>query len=32
MAKNFPAFIHIYIVYDMDLAQLLHVVVKKAIF
>ena len=30
MAKYFSAFIHIYIVYGMDPAQLLHVVVKQA--
>ena len=30
MAKYFSAFIYIYIVYGMDPAQLLHVVVKKA--
>ena len=30
MAKYFSAFIHIYIVYGMDSAQLLHVVVKQA--
>ena len=30
MAKYFSAFIHIYIVYGMDPAQLLHVVVMKA--
>ena len=30
MAKYFAAFIRIYIVYCMDSAQLLHVVVKKA--
>ena len=29
MAKFFSAFIHIYIVYGMDPAQLLHVVVKQ---
>ena len=29
-AKYFSAFIHIYIVYGMDPAQLLHVVVMKA--
>ena len=32
MAKYFSAFIHIYIVYGMDPAQLLHVVVKQAIY
>ena len=31
MAKYFSAFIYIYIVYGMDPAQLLHVVVKKAV-
>ena len=30
MAKYFSAFIHIYIVYGMYPAQLLHVVVKQA--
>ena len=30
MAKYFSAFIHIYIVYGMDPAKLLHVVVKQA--
>ena len=31
MAKYFSAFIHIYIVYGMDPAQLLHVVVDKLV-
>ena len=30
MAKYFSAFNHIYIVYGMDQAQLLHAVVKQA--
>ena len=30
MAKYFSAFIHINIIYALDPAQLLHVVVKKA--
>ena len=30
MAKYFSAFIHIYIIYSMDPAQLLHVEVKQA--
>ena len=31
MAKYFFAFIHIYVVYGMDPAQLLHVVVEKLV-